>query len=307
MRRFILVLVLLLTLANVVLAQDGDEAEVDLTPPELGSFDPASVEGIVLEDYPVLPELTDHARVIYERGQEAGNNPQAFSKAGDCMTAAEFFMVPFGIDEYNLAEHTDLESIIEYFNVTVRDDGVNSFSNPGLATTSGFNTASVLDPIWANPQYCEANESPLSCEYRVVNPAFSIIMFGTNDIMFIDEVSFDYYYRTIVLETISKNIVPVLTTIPTRPEYPEKTILYNQIIISIAEDYDLPLINLWAGLQDLENGGVDEVEPIHLSIPVDGQSGDFETNLGFGYTYRNLVTLQALDILVSGLTEEAAE
>jgi hypothetical protein len=39
------------------------------------------------------------------------------------------------------------------------------------------------------------------------------------------------------------------------------------------------------------------VEPIHLTIPTDERSGDFETNLQFGYTYRNLVTLQALDIL----------
>lgn len=308
LRRVILLLILMLMFANVMVALAQEEGEeIDLTPPVLGEFDAAAVAEIVVEDYPVLPELTDHARVIYERGQEAGNNPQAFSKVGDCMTAAEFFMVPFGVDEYNLAEYADLEATIEYFSVPVRDDGVNAFSNPGLATTSGFNTASVLDPIWANPEWCESNESPLSCEYRVVNPAFSIIMFGTNDVMFIDEASFDYYLRTIVLETISKNIVPVLTTFPTRPEYPEKTTLYNQIIISVAEDYDLPLINLWMGLQDLENGGVDELEPIHLSIPVDGQSGDFETNMGYGYTYRNLVTLQALDILVQGLAEEAGE
>ena len=41
----------------------------NLTPPELGTFDPASIEGIELQDYPILPELTEHAQVIYERGQ----------------------------------------------------------------------------------------------------------------------------------------------------------------------------------------------------------------------------------------------
>jgi hypothetical protein len=126
-------------------------------------------------------------------------------------------------------------------------------------------------------------------------------MFGTNDVYIFEAESFDFYLRTIVLETIQKDIVPVLYTFPNRPEFPEKTILFNQIVIKIAIDYDLPLVNLWLAIKDLPDEGVDPVQPIHLSIPPDQKTGDFVNNLNYGYTVRNLITLQALDILRTGL------
>lgn len=298
-----LIFPLMMTLSS--LTQDN---EIDLSPPELGSFDLESIEDIVVEDYPILPELTDHAKVIYEAGLEAGNNPQVFSKVGDCMTATyEYFLGPFGEGNYTLGEeYEELEGVINYFDTPARAEGFeeNSFNNPGLATASGFNTASVLDSIWADPNWCEANESPLGCEYRLSQPIFSMIMFGTNDVMFFEADVFDYYMRTIILETINNGIVPILYTIPTRPEFPEKTYQFNQVIIKLAEDYDLPLVNLWAAIQDLPFEGVDQLEPIHLSIPEDEQTGDFTSNLEYGYTVRNLITLQALDILLEGLEVE---
>jgi len=301
----ILMLISILLLTLTTTAQDSD---IDLSAPELGSFDPDSITDIVVEDVPVLPELTDHAQLIYEAGLEAGNNPQTFSKIGDCMTASvEYFLGPFGDGNYDLGEdYAELESVVQYFDVPVRDEGfeANSLNNPGLATASGFNTASVLDSIWADPTWCEANESPLDCEYRQTQPIFSLIMFGTNDVMFFEADLFDFYMRSIIVETIENGTVPVLYTIPTRPEFPDKTYQFNQVIIKLADDYDLPLVNLWAAIQDLPFEGVDQLEPIHLSIPEDEQAGDFTTNLDYGYTVRNLVTLQALDILLDGLGVE---
>lgn len=309
-RRNIIVLIVL-SMLLMTLTATAQDSEIDLSPPELGSFDPASIEDIVVEDVPVLPELTDHAQVIYDAGLEAGNNPHAFSKIGDCMTATyEYFLGPFGDDNYDLGdEYDELESVVQYFDVPVRDEGfeANSFNNPGLATASGFNTASVLDAIWADPTWCDADESPLDCEYRLTQPIFSLIMFGTNDVMFFEADLFDFYMREIIIATIENGTIPVLYTIPTRPEFPEKTYEFNQVIIKLAQDYDLPLINLWAAIQDLPNEGVDPVEPIHLSIPEDEQAGDFTTNLDTGYAVRNLVTLQALDILLEELGVERDE
>jgi hypothetical protein len=306
-RRYIIALIVsgLLLMPLLSWAQDS---EIDLSPPELGNFDLASVEDIVVEDYPILPELTDHTQVIYEAGLDVENNPQAFSKIGDCMTASyEYFLGPFGDGDYVLGDdYAELESVIQYFDVPVRDEGfeANAFNNPGLATASGFNTASVLDSIWADPTWCDANESPLECEYRLSQPIFSLIMFGTNDVMFFEADLFDFYMRSIILETIENGTVPILYTIPTRPEFPDKTYQFNQVIIKLAQDYDLPLVNLWLALQDLPFEGVDQLEPIHLSIPEDERAGDFTTNLDYGYTVRNLVTLQTLDILLDGLDVE---
>lgn len=269
-----------------------------------------AASAIDLAALPVLPQVTDTARELYAQGQELGLNPHVVSKIGDCMTASENFLVPFGSDGYDLGEYDELQPVIDQFTAApARGEGYeeNAFTNPGLATASGFTTVSVLDSLWADPQWCAANESPLACEYRLSQPAFALIMFGTNDILFFDEVSFDGYMREIIDETIASSIVPVLFTFPERPEFPEKTILFNQIVAKIAQDYDLPLINLYVALEDLPDKGIDVQDPIHLSFPIDGDAGNFTpANLQQGYTFRNLITLQALDVLWRGIVEGEA-
>ncbi|MGB1286271.1 MAG: hypothetical protein ACPG7F_07055, partial [Aggregatilineales bacterium] len=302
-----LILALLLLLLVPALAQD-ESADIDLTPPEFGSFDPESIADINIEDYPILPELTDYARIIFERGKETGRNSQVFSKVGDCMTASEPFMTPFGGDDYDLGEYTHLAEVVEHFSaVPARGEGfeLNAFNAKGLATETGYNTATALDSIWSDPNWCGGSESPLECEYRVTSSAFALIMFGTNDVQFISEADFDYYLRNVIIETINHDVVPVLYTFPDRPEFLEKSDRYNQIIIKVAQDYDLPLINFWLSLKDLPDSGVDVLEPIHLTLPEDGNTGIFtEERLNMGYTHRNLVTLQALDILLKGLIQD---
>ncbi len=233
-----------------------------------------------------------------------GANPHVVSKIGDCMTASENFLVPFGSGDYDLGDYQDLQPVIDNFTAVAdperrQDFADNAFSSPGLATAQGFTTVSVLDPLWADPQWCAANESPLTCEYRVSQPAFALIMFGTNDTFFFDADSFDGYLRQIIDQTIASDIVPVLYTFPERPEFPEKTLLFNQIIAQIAQDDDLPLINLYVALEDLPDKGVNLDDPIHLSSPIDDNAGNFTpANLERGYTFRNLITLQALQMLI---------
>ncbi len=226
------------------------------------AFDPAAAAAIQLDDIPVLPQITDTARQIFARGQQAGRDPHVFSKIGDCMTASPNFMVPFSTaGGYDLGDYQNLQPVIDYFSASTIRDQYNALSNPGLATTTGFTTVSVQDPIWADPQFCSANESPLTCEYRVSNPAFALIMFGTNDTTFFEADSFNQYLRQIIDQTIAANIVPVLYTFPERPEFPDKSILFNQIVVQIAQDYDLPLINLYRALEDLPDKGINLERP----------------------------------------------
>ena len=261
--------------------------------------------GIDLEAYPVLPVVTDRARTTFAAGREQGLNPRLFAKIGDCMTADAAFLTPFGSGTYDLGQYSALQPVLDFFGgVPARSEGFqqDSFANPGLATASGFNAASVLDPTWSDPNWCRANESPLACEFRVSQPAFAIIMFGTNDVFYLEAEEFDYHLRNVVLRTLDSHVVPVLNTFPGRPEYLDKSLLFNQIIIQIAQDYDIPLVNLWLALADLPDRGINVDDTIHLTIPADGQTGTFDVvHLEAGYTYRNLVTLQALDVLMQGL------
>jgi hypothetical protein len=132
-------------------------------------------------------------------------------------------------------------------------------------------------------------------------------MFGTNDTTFFEPEAFNGYLRQIIDQTIKANIVPILYTFPERPEFPEKSILFNQIIVQIAKDYDLPLINLYRALETLPDKGINLKDPIHLSSPIDDNAGNFTPeNLERGYTLRNLLTLQSLDVMIKGLNEDAA-
>lgn len=288
----------MLWLTISVSAQEG----IDLTPPTLGDFDPASLEGIDPADLPVLPALTDHARAIFERGQARDNprDPRLFSKVGDSMTASPNFLTAFGDGDYDLGKYADLAAAVDYF---AADAEENAFNRDNYANALGFSTASALDSTWANADMCEPNESPLACEFRLANPAFALIMFGTNDVMVFDDVLFDYFLREVVLATIAADVVPVLYTFPIRPEAPDLSATFNQIILKIAADYDLPVINLVLALEALPNYGVDLEDTLHLTIPAaPGSATTFDAaSLEAGYTVRNLVTLQALDSLAREL------
>jgi hypothetical protein len=312
LRRGLWVVSLIIFYVSVMAAQaTGDtELTIDLTPPTLGDFQEDSVSNIVLEDYATLPEFTTTAQAIFENGQANGRNAQMFSKIGDCMTAADYFLVAFGGEDYDLGEYTDLQPVVDFFSTETDDSNdfkTNAFASPGLATDTGFTTSSVLDSTWANKDICEANESPLSCEYRLSNPAYAFIMFGTNDVFYFEPSWFDYYLRLIVIESIQSDVVPVLYTFPVRPEFPEKSLLFNQIIVKIAQDYDLPLVNLVVALEDLPDQGVNVNDTIHLSLPEDEAVATFnEDTLQAGYTLRNLLTLQTLDVLMNSTTETAS-
>jgi hypothetical protein len=279
---------------------EGDPTPTPLPDPVPGMFDLSAVTSIDLTAYPIIPEISDTARQIYENGLAQGNNPQVFAKIGDCMTDNPYFLIPIGEEQYDLGEYTALAPVIEQF----ASDDLNSFSRRSQAAAGGFNAASVLDSLWANPEFCEAGETPLACELRLAQPSIAVVMFGTNDVFYLTEDQFDFFLRSIIVQTVRNGTLPLMSTFPHRPEFPEKSLLYNQIVAQIATDYDVPLINLWQALSTLPNQGVDPVETTHLSTPADGAVCAFiGDNLQAGFTVRNLLTLQTLDAVLQAVAQ----
>jgi hypothetical protein len=282
-------------------------ATVEITSAPVPTDEPSEpVAELRLETAPVLPTVSDHALEIYREALAHGRNPQVFSKVGDCMTASSNFLTPLGTGEYDLGDYADLQETIDYFGaVTVREidsNPVNSFSNPGLAAASGCTTAGPLDQTWANPAFCEAGEIPLACEYRLSNPAIALIMFGTNDVYYFDAEKYETYLRSIIEETLAQNVLPVLSTFPTRLDRAEESIAYNEIVVRLAVEYDIPLINLWLALSDLPDDGVNTEDVTHLTVPGDGCLACFDgDHLQYGITVHNLITLQALKVLREAL------
>jgi hypothetical protein len=293
------------TIETTASAEPGAAALPHPAPPKLGTFDPASVSGIRLADYPVIPDISPAVAALYRTGTARGNNPHVFSKLGDCMTENEYFLSPFSAKQYDLGQSHDLQAVIDQFAGVPARQGEwqkDSFATSGLAAAKGFNVAGPLDPTWANPQWCKGGESPAACEYRVAKPSVAIIMFGTNDASYTDAATYDYYLRTLVGLTLDNGVLPLLNTFPTRPEAPEKSLLLNQIVIKIAVDYGVPLVNLNRALEALPNHGVDPNDTIHLSVPADKRVDVFsDQNLQAGFTVRNLVTLQALQAVLEAV------
>jgi hypothetical protein len=275
-----------------------DQTPTPLPDPVLGAVDLDAVAQIDLTAYPIVPEISERAKQIYLDGIASGNDPHTFIKVGDCMTHNPYFLIPIGQGDYDLGDYRDLQPVIDYFN----QGDLNSFDRESQAAAGGFNTASVLDSLWANPEFCQAGETPLSCEVRTMQPSIALIMFGTNDVFYLDEASFDFFLRSIVVETIRDGILPIMSTFPHRPEFPDKSVLYNQIVVQIAQDYDVPLINLWLALDPLPNQGIDQEETTHMSTPASGEVCYFiGPNLEAWFTVRNLVTLETLDVVMKAV------
>jgi hypothetical protein len=277
-------------------AQDATPTRVPLVEPVMGEFDPASIAGIDLFDYPILPDISEQARLIYLDGLAQGTNPHTFAKVGDCMTEDPAFLYPIGEGDYDLGEYEALKAVIAQFTA----GEVNSFGQTSQSAAGGFNAASILDSLWANPEFCETGETPLSCEFRRLDqPSIAVIMFGTNDVSYLDEAQFDFFLRSVIIETIRSGTLPLLSTFPYRPEFPDKVALFNQIIVTVAQDYDIPLINLWRALDPLPDHGVDPDNSTHLTSPADVSAAHFtEDTLQTGFAVRNLLTLQALNAII---------
>jgi uncharacterized protein YraI len=258
----------------------------------MGSFDPSTVAGIDLAAVPIVGHATATARALFLKGRDMGRNPNVLAKVGDCSTEHWYFLKQLSWGQYDLGQYGGLQGVIDHFS--------GSFAYDSMASHNGYNANSVMDPAWADPSVCQADESPLDCEYRVHNASVAVIMFGTSDLLSMSAYEFDFYMREIVRLTEEQGIVPILSTFPGNLNFPNHTVLYNQIVVRIAMDYDLPLINLWLALEALPNHGL-ESDGFHLDLPPGDTSCVFTgDNLQNGYPTRNLVTLQTLNAVWRG-------
>jgi len=270
-------------------APTGEPAEASGEPfPQ--SSPPRTLEGDEWQSLPVIPEVSARAREIYRRGLELGRNPHAFSKVGDCGSTPAWFLGDFdrGPRFYDLGEYTGLEEVIAYFQ--------GSFGRTSLAAKAGFSTSSLLAPLWADRSQCEANETPLACEYRLHNPAFALITLGTNDVWHAD--SFEPQMRQVIEYSLELGILPILAT---KADNLEKDGSLNATIARLALEYELPLWNYWLAVQPLPNGGLQE-DGAHITW---GANRFNDPNaMQKGWPVRNLTALQVLDSVMRAVNEE---
>ena len=262
---------------------------------------------VELSPYPYITGVGPRVREIFETGQQLGNRPNVFSKVGDSITYTGAYLTPFGRGNYNLNNYAYLQPIIDYY-ATETARTANSFQNDSLAAYNGWRASTVLNPDKAAPTYCQPGETPLVCEYRLTRPAIALIMLGTNDVIPTTPGEFDQQMRMIVAISIEKGVIPVLSTIPEYKQVAmhQEVAQLNDIIASIARDYQIPLWDYHLIIGGLPNNGIGE-DGVHPSVNY-SHPAEFTTDyLGLGMTVRNLSALQVLDAIYWAIIQPATE
>jgi hypothetical protein len=242
------------------------------------------------QGFPVIPEVSDRAREIYQQGLQSGTHPDRFSKIGDCQNINTYFLALYDDPAaYTLGEDfADLQRTIDHYQ--------GSWSRESIAVRGGFNVASVFNPWFNNKELCGENESPVECELRVNRP--SVVLISMETWWNTDTSKYEGYLRQIVDMVIRYDAVPILAT---KADNQEGDHSINKAIVRVAYDYDLPLWNFWRAVQPLPRHGV-EKDGFHITHGLNDFSDPL--NLRSAWPMRNLTALQALDAVWNDLEQE---
>jgi len=188
----------------------------------------------------------------------------------------------------------------------------NPFTARSLAAGSGWTAAQVLAPLRAPPPECPSPaDTALVCELSRMRPSVALIMLGTNELhQGVSPQRFEAALRGVVDQSIAAGTVPVISTIPPRTDRAwaaERVGLYNGVIVALAAETGVPVVNLWRALTDpAVHGAGMAPDGIHLSV-FRGRGGDLRPPaLSFGYNIRNLTALQALDAVKRIVIDDGA-
>lgn len=249
---------------------------------------PPADPGMLSANSEYLFTVSQQTRQIFNNGQSLGNRANSFTKVGDSITATQPFLLPFAGSDYDLGAYVHLQESIDYFR--------GSFDAGSMAASSAFNAAAVLSSVWVDEMRCSPNESPLVCEYRTKKPAVAIIMLGSVDVQIYGVEEYRAAMEQVIATSISFGVIPVLTTFPNGGGYYDNECeQFNNVIRDLASANGLPIIDLRAAAGRLPNNGVGP-DKYHLSVG--GNRVNFTgEEWQYGLTLRDLLTLQALDLL----------
>jgi hypothetical protein len=258
---------------------------------------PAPNAAPILLTVPYVSGMSANAQRIFAIGQARGNRADVFAKVGDSLTVATWVFYPIGWGQQQLGAYGDLQGVIAYFSRTPARDQ-NSFAQISLAAENGWTSASVLNPANANPNSCQAGETPLACEYRLVRPSVALILLGTNDVASMSAADYQANMQRIVDFSAQQGVIPILTTLPPRMGFEAQVNEFNAILRMLSQQNGVPLLDYGAAMLPLPNQGLsaDGVHPSWASVEGDWASAAHfsPANLQYGYTLRNLTALYAL-------------
>lgn len=191
---------------------------------------------------PVQPEAGLNVRLIYQRGIELGNDPNAFSVFGDCQAEPQEFLGVYDTDEPLVEDlPLELQETVQHFS--------GSFNRGSPTAQDGTTPGALLWDQWHRGEYgCSFGETPVDCELRIHRPSFVIIQIGSHF-----ESRNTEYLRRIITQLIENGVVPILATKADNRELDHRV---NRDMALLADEFDLPLWNFWAAVSGLPDRGL---------------------------------------------------
>lgn len=233
---------------------------------------------------PIDSAIVGHLQSL---ASSASGTANVFAKVGDSITATTSFLNCFAGTNVDWGANASLSSTATYF-LGGSAGGTSPFARTSLSAISG---ASSRDIVTGNP-------SPLSREIAAIDPRYSVVMLGTNDVRggrSYDDIGSDLW--RIVDETIASGSVPILSTIP--PLLADATAnaripTVNRVIRAIAQGRKIPLVDYHREMSALTGRGISS-DGIHPNVAPGGACDLTSAGLAYGYNVRNLITVEALE------------
>lgn len=293
---------------------------------------------------PIVPELDEDASEnlleAVEAANEAGNRPGVFAKIGDSNSDFPGNLYGLGCRPVQYGSHEDMAPIRERF----ASQGLggldtfpgcrpaNSFSRDSVAAVVGAWTEWVQRPIEdlrnvtdipiAADDFCPGDISVLECELGLLEPRYATVMIGSNDVYRGFELggTFRDSLEDLIDTVRDHDVVPILSTVAPMTESidgaEERVIEANEVISELAEDEDVPLINLWRAMNEpqMVDRGLGQ-DGVHFNVFGGENNPEILSNsvvftdeaLRYGANRRNLIWLQTLDALERSVAAAAAD
>ena len=225
-----------------------------------------------------ITPITSKAKKLYQ-AKAPNKNPSAFTVIGDCNSVPEAYQGRVAMGLFDVSKFPAFAPAVERFTT--------SFMRNSQAAFRGFNSASMFDPVWANPNFCQAGEGVLPCELRRSQASIAFVSLGTGDQFTWKD--FEKNYRGILDYLIKQNVLPVLVTKADDLELQQggaSAGYINNVVRKLGNEYGLPVIDFYAATRSLPKFGMRDEgnENFHMSAE--------------GSDTRILLTLQVLDAVM---------
>jgi len=264
-------------------AGPSDAGGGDAGPPDVGPRGPV-LYPFETRHSPLPGDLTDALQALAARTPDREDD--VFAKVGDSITVSPAFLACFTGGTVDLGGRDALRASIEHF----------AMGNAG--GTDPFRRVSLAAGVsWTAGRVLMGSPSDLDRELAALRPRFASLMYGTNDVGFIDLDTYGRNMTTIVDTMLAAGTIPILSSIPPRDDSTTadaRVPIFSLLVRALAQSRGVPFVDLHRELLALSDHGLLASDGVHLTSSMGGCVLT-PAGLRAGSNVRNLLVLEALD------------